>query len=100
MELKAMIESVLFANTMGTNLPVGFDDVLKRRAGELFFLTPVGKFSCFLCRLLIFFFQINFCEKLFQCQTDWIQIRHYVLSCLFSVQTVYKSYQQAGELFF
>ena len=47
MELKAMIESVLFANTMGTNLPVGFDDVLKRRAGKLFFLTPLGKFLYF-----------------------------------------------------
>ena len=34
MELKAMIESVLFMNDTDTNLPVGFDDVLKRKIGE------------------------------------------------------------------
>ena len=38
MELKAMIESVLFMNDMDTNLPAGFDDVLKRNIGRICFI--------------------------------------------------------------
>ena len=51
------------------------------------------------CRLLIFFFKINFLEKIPsgiapECQTVWIQIRPDILLCLIWVQTVCKCYQQ------
>ena len=40
----------------------------------------LGNFSCFCCRLLIFFknklFQINLLGTLSECQTGWIQIRN------------------------
>ena len=35
-ELKTMIESVLFMNELETQLPKEFDEVLKRRTGSVF----------------------------------------------------------------
>ena len=50
----------------------------------------LGNFSSFYCRLLTFFFKINFFKKFFQehfheCEMVWVLIK---------VQTVHKGYQQ------
>ena len=59
---------------------------------------PLGHFSQFFFRLLIFF-KIDFYKKMIsripsECQTFWIQIRPNVMSGLIWVQTVCKNYQQ------
>ena len=61
-------------------------------------LCPLGNFLCFFT-VCCFFFKIQFFEKLFlkynqECQTNWIQIRHDILSALIWVQTVCQGYQQ------
>ena len=61
-------------------------------------LCTLGNFSCFFCRLLIFFYN-QLSRKILseipsECQRVWIQIRPGVLLGLIGVQTVCKNYQQ------
>ena len=80
-----------------------FDTLFKRNAPWLnpercSALCMLGNFSCFPCRLLTFFFKINFFKKMCTTQTVRIQIRTDVLLILIWVQTVCKGYQQTTSL--
>ena len=61
-----------------------------------------GNFSCFCCRILIFFQKLCFPKiisgKLSECQRVWIQIRTDILSVLIWVKTACKGYQSTKKL--
>ena len=67
---------------------------IETKLSLLFFgLCPLGNSSCFLSSA-DFFSKSTFSGIAPECQTDWVQIRPDILSCLIWVQTVCKSYQQ------
>ena len=54
-------------------------------------------FSSFVLVCCLFFSKLTFSKYSFECQTVWIQIRHFILSVLILVWTVYKDQQQTTK---